>query len=977
MAQNRFIRSAVRVGNAAQNALEVARFGGLDTGEEPSPFDVVGRTPVYRLRHYFPEHGGTGRPPMLLVPPLMLSAEVYDVSPRVSGVAALATLGVDPWVVDFGAPEKEEGGLQRTLADHVIAVGDAIDRVRRATGSDVHLGGYSQGGMFCYQTAAYRRGEGIASLVTFGSPVDTHLLSPAGLPVAQLADAAAALADLVLSRTSVPAGLSRRVFQMLDPLKTARQRLQFITQLHNREALLEREGSRRFLEVDGWVAWPGPAVAEFASQFLAHNRMLSGGFVIDDQLVSVADIDVPTLVAVGTADEIAAAPAVRAIRRAAPRADIWELTLDAGHMGLVVGNGAREHSWPVVAGWVHWQEGTAPRPEGISVLTEDHPEPQTTATAQVATDLAVGAAHLIADTARGTSRAVRGVLGEAMDQLPRLARLERVDADTRVSLGLLLDERTRRHPDDTFFLFQGRAHSYADARHRVDAIVRGLISVGVRQGDHVGVLMGTRPTAVALMAALSRLGAVAVMLRPDGDLGTEIRLGQVGRVIVDPANVSLAMAHVDDGLLVLGTGGDAARHLPDGVIDMEQIDHEAVELPAWFQPDPGRARDLALVSFTGQPGATRVNRITNRRWATSAFGTASAASLGRGDTVYAVTPVHHPSTMLTAIGGAVVSGARLAVAPGFTPETFWDEVRRYGVTVVSYTWAMCLELLQAEPTPAERHHPIRLFMGSGMPTGVWHRVSDRFRPARVLEFYAPTSGDVVLANVRGGVRGGKVGCKGRPLPGTAEVMVAAYDLDTGRLVIDDDGFVRVASVDEPGLLLARVGRDRGTIRGRLLRGVRERGDVWLSTGDLFRRDADGDLWLLGRPQSMVRTPDGPVSPFVVAAALEGVDAVELAAVYGVPTPAHDRDLLVGAVTARTGVQLTVENLLAGLSSLPRHQWPSVVRLIPTMPLSTHHRPQTAPLREEGVPTDAVGWWWDDAEGRYRSLDADAAAALMG
>ena len=39
-----------RAGAAAQNALEVARFGGLETGEEPSPFDVVAEHRVYRLR---------------------------------------------------------------------------------------------------------------------------------------------------------------------------------------------------------------------------------------------------------------------------------------------------------------------------------------------------------------------------------------------------------------------------------------------------------------------------------------------------------------------------------------------------------------------------------------------------------------------------------------------------------------------------------------------------------------------------------------------------------------------------------------------------------------------------------------------------------------------------------------------------------------------------------------------------------------
>lgn len=84
-------RSIVRLGQAAQNALEVARFGGLETGEESTPYEVVSSHRVYRLRRYAnPDDGPTGRrgraaprrPPVVLVPPMMLSADVYDVSPQ-------------------------------------------------------------------------------------------------------------------------------------------------------------------------------------------------------------------------------------------------------------------------------------------------------------------------------------------------------------------------------------------------------------------------------------------------------------------------------------------------------------------------------------------------------------------------------------------------------------------------------------------------------------------------------------------------------------------------------------------------------------------------------------------------------------------------------------------------------------------------------------------------------------------------------
>ena len=63
-----------------------------------------------------------------------------------------------------------------------------------------------------------------------------------------------------------------------------------------------------------------------------------------------------------------------------------------------------------------------------------------------------------------------------------------------------------------------------------------------------------------------------------------------------------------------------------------------------------------------------------------------------------------------------------------------------------------------------------------MPRGLWRRVEQRFAPARVLEFYTSTEGEAVLVNVTDA----KPGAAGRPMPGSAEVRIAAYDAARGR-----------------------------------------------------------------------------------------------------------------------------------------------------------------------------------------------------
>jgi putative long chain acyl-CoA synthase len=977
-----------RLGAAAQNAFEVARFGGLATDEQPSPFEVVAEHRVYRLRRYYPSTDGNGRDPaparpaVLLVPPMMLAAEIYDVSPATSAVTLLHQNGIDPWVVDFGAPEREEGGLERTLADHVLAVSDAVDRVREATGRDVHLGGYSQGGMFCYQVAAYRRNDGLGSLITFGSPVDTRLGMPFGLPE-ELASGLAGLIAGVFRGSALPAWFSRNGFLLLDPVKSIRSRLEFVMQLHDREALLPREGQRRFLEGDGWVAWPGPALAEFVGQFVAHNRMLEGGFVIDERLLSLADIRCPILSVVGTVDEIAPPAGVRAIRQAAPRADVYELALRAGHFGLVVGSTSNQLTWPTVAAWAEWRDGEGELPEGV---TEVPDEPAADLLAQrdqlqnrvgygleLAGAVSTGIARSMVGGVRRTTRSMRELAREAAGSLPQLARLDQIQPSTRVSLGLLVEERMEHGAHDTLFLYEDRAYSALEVNQRIDNIVRGLISIGVRQGEHVGVLMGSRPSALALVTALNRLGAIAVMLRPDGNTAREASLGAARRIIADPERAAQAAGLGTVHTFVLGGGGGPRDLRLPLITDMEQIDPLAVTLPAWYRPNPGRASDLAFILFTGEGDFVRMSQITNRRWATSAFGTASSAALQDTDTVYSVTPLYHPSGLMMAIGGAIAGGARLAMASRFDPSTFWDEVRRYGVTVTSYTWTLLHDLVAAPIDPAERGHAVRLFIGSGMPRGLWRRVQERFSPARVVEFYASTETGAILVNLRGA----KPGAMGRPLPGTPEVRIAAYDQESEQLILARGGFVRRCGPDEVGLLLARARPTDTSVTP--MRGVFSRDDAWLSTGDLFRRDADGDHWRLDGVYDVIHTADGPVLAAPIRDALGDLAAVDLAVAYGL-RPADDaEELVVAAVTLRPDHELNAEMLSRALGELPEGHRPAVVRVIDEMPVTTWFRPITRPLRQAGLPEadDGRAWYLDRGGRRYRPLTAAARKRVSG
>ena len=978
-------RPVGRLVATAQNGLEVLRYGGLETGTLPSPFQIVESVPMYRLRRYFPPDTRPGAepqgPPVLMVHPMMMSANMWDVTRDEGAVGILHKAAIDPWVIDFGSPDKVEGGMQRNLADHVVALSEAIDTVKEVTGRDVHLAGYSQGGMFCYQTAAYRRSKDLASIIAFGAPVDTLAALPMGLPAGWGAAAADFMADHVFNRIDIPGWLARAGFQMLDPIKTAQSRVDFLRQLHDREALLPREQQRRFLASEGWIAWSGPAISELLKQFIAHNRMMTGGFSIRGDLVTLSDIDCPILAVIGEVDDIGQPASVRGIKRAAPQADVYEFLIRAGHFGLVVGSKAATQTWPTVAQWVKWLDGDGDMPEHVTPMAlgpAEHPERGVPLTSRVAhgataaTEMAFSVARSTADAVAAANKSARALAVETMRTLPRLARLGQINDHTRISLGRIMSEQARGAPEGECLLFDGRVHTYEAVDRRINNVVRGLIEVGVRQGAHVGVLMETRPSALVAISALSRLGAVAVLMPPDADLAAAARLGAVSEIIADPSNLEAARK-LSMRVLVLGGGEARDLHLPDtaDVIDMEKIDPDEVELPGWYRSNPGLARDLAFVAFSTLGDNLVARQITNFRWALSAFGTASAANLGRGDTVYCLTPLHHQSGLLVSLGGAVVGGARIALSRGLRPDRFVQEVRQYGVTVVSYTWAMLRDVIDDPSFALSGNHPVRLFIGSGMPTGLWKRVVEVFEPAHVVEFFATTDGQAVLANVSGA----KIGSKGRPLPGGGQVELAAYDPEDNLILEDEQGFVRKAQTNEVGVLLAHP---RGPVdpTASVKRGVFTPADTWVSTEYLFRRDEDGDYWLVDTRGSVIHTARGPVYTSPINDAVGRLGAVDLAVTYGVDAGGHQ--LAVTALELCPGGSIPSADLSEALADLPVGNPPDIVHVVPQMTLSATYRPVVSPLRAAGIPkASRTAWYLDSGTGRYKRLTAAVRTEIAG
>ena len=96
--------------------------------------------PIRRKRHAVP---------LVLVPPLGVTTETFDLMPQRSLVRYFVASGFKVYLVDWGKPKREHGHLG--LRDYSYRMlGEALAKIRRHSGcTDLSMMGWCMGGLFC------------------------------------------------------------------------------------------------------------------------------------------------------------------------------------------------------------------------------------------------------------------------------------------------------------------------------------------------------------------------------------------------------------------------------------------------------------------------------------------------------------------------------------------------------------------------------------------------------------------------------------------------------------------------------------------------------------------------------------------------------------------------------------------------------------------------------------------------------------
>ena len=494
---------------------------------------------------------------------------------------------------------------------------------------------------------------------------------------------------------------------------------------------------------------------------------------------------------------------------------------------------------------------------------------------------------------------------------------------------------TLRYPDTTLFgalaaaaerdpwapawSFEGTQQHYSVLIDEIERCSRALAQLGLRAGDRILVVLPTVPHAVVILYAAARMGVVSAFVHPQSTAAELTHyLDATGATTVVSLdlfypNLSAARPSKPITLMLLGRIGDylgPLKRLAFNWTRRRQI--EAVPADSrvrWWQhslsipgavPAPASiASDQpAVILFSG--GTTDLPKgivLSHRAIIAQGMQAATWGGIGSGQSMLAILPVFHGFGLGVCINATLMAGGHSLLVPRFDAQQVAQLIRKQRPNVIVGVPTL-FESLARDPALEGIDWSFLRAAFSGADT-LPKPVKDAFEArvaagrgdVRLLEGYGLTeSVTAIMAMPRGHYRESSIGLPFHDMlakicvPGSEESMA--------------DGEEGEICVTGPTLMLGYL--DAPDATAQALRRHAD-GRVWLHSGDLGRRDAEGFFYFGVRLKRIIKSSGFNVFPAQVEAVLQQHPAVAAACVVGVPDP-RQVERVIAIVVARAPTQ---------------------------------------------------------------------------
>lgn len=469
---------------------------------------------------------------------------------------------------------------------------------------------------------------------------------------------------------------------------------------------------------------------------------------------------------------------------------------------------------------------------------------------------------------------------------------------TEVStLGDLLLRTAERRPGHEALVFPDERYTYGEVADRARHAARRLAGLGVRRGDHVGLLMPNSPDFVFAFFGAQLLGAVVV------PVNTRFRVRELSYVVDNADLVALLTSdvvedHVDfterlrESLPGLAEAPDPENlRLPGaprlravglvgagerpGFVGRDRLDALAARVDdAHVERERAavRVRGVALAPFTsGTTAQPKACLLTHEAVGRSWLGAARQLDIREEDRVYAPLPLFH----MGCIGPMIFSfahGATLISAQHFEPAAALELIARERASWLYTVFPPIIMGLVRHPRFADHDLSAARAMLNVAPPDTLRVFQD------ALPHVVQVNGHFGMTECAGAITSNRfddapehrAATNGPPLPG---MDVRAIDPETGREV--GPGQRGALEIRGPGLFEGYYEDPEATAAAFA-------DDGWLRSGDLGVIDAEGRVTYAGRLKDMLKVGGENVAPAEIEAHLSTHPAVKLVQVVGAP-----------------------------------------------------------------------------------------------
>ena len=483
----------------------------------------------------------------------------------------------------------------------------------------------------------------------------------------------------------------------------------------------------------------------------------------------------------------------------------------------------------------------------------------------------------------------------------RRAELEaRFPAWVPRTLSEVFDAAVEEYADRPLVITDAAMYTYRDIQEWSTRIAHGLVSSGVRPGEHVAIVLANYPEFVAVKLGIARAGAVTVpinFLNRRDELGYVLEQSDAVTLITMDSFRGIdhlrALDELAPGWEQRG-GGDRFPRLRNVVVFQAEgegrqaattLEEFAASSQGFTAVDGfGPDSNLDILYTSGTTGTPKGVMLTHDMFMRTAYGSAYGRAFEDGRRIAFSLPMYHVFGYVEGLLAVLWVGGAIIPQLNFNPADSLRSIVEHGATDALFVPVMTQAVIAAARAGDYDLSGLTSIMSSGgfSPPGTWEDIVDTFSSAEVTTGYgmSETTASTTVTRMDDTIEtwrttNGKlrdVGVAGDPVN---DGLLAVY-----RVVEPNTG--RELPHGEVGELMVRgIGVTSGYYKKSEENALTFDDEGWLRTGDLGTLSADGYITLAGRRKEAYRCGGEQVMPAEVEAVLLGHSTVAQAHIVAV------------------------------------------------------------------------------------------------